>query len=137
MHVVRRPALTCLALLTVTAITTGARAETMLGEYFASMSPKDAVNSRGAPLNDICTIARQDRANYHRFGKRDDQDQGDVWFDDPAMRAAFGSVCVADPSYYARAGQKIRSGDRQYYIWVRVFGRGTQITRITIGEGAG
>ena len=42
--------------------------------YFTWLSPRDTYNSRGAPLNDVCAIVQQDRANVHKFGNPDSSD---------------------------------------------------------------
>ena len=46
-------------------------------EYFTLLGPADAFNSRVVPLNDLCDIVQQDRANWHRFGNREQYDGGD------------------------------------------------------------
>ncbi len=48
--------------------------------YRARLSARDHLNSRGQPLGSAAKIIRQDRANYHRFGVRDPEDQGDLLY---------------------------------------------------------
>ncbi len=52
----------------------------MLLSYQAKLSSKDHYNSRGVPLKKAEDIIAQDRANYHKFKKRDPQDEYDSYF---------------------------------------------------------
>lgn len=114
-----------------------AHAETLIAEYYSLLGPPDAYNSRGAPLDDLCAIARQDRANWHRFGRREDSDGPDPLFATPENRTAMTEKCVYDRAYFSNPGTRIRNGSRSFYVYVRVFGTGGQITRVVITEGAG
>ena len=128
---------TSFAALFTLALSTSAAAEQLIVDYYTLLGPVDAVNSSGAPLDDLCAILQQDRANWHRFKKREQYDGGDLFFDSTERRAAMAGKCDFDRSYFANPGQKIRSGDRSFYVYVQVFGSGTQISRILIAEGAG
>jgi len=64
-----------------------ARAQTMIAEYYTLIGPADFSNSSGVRLGDFGAILQQDRANFHRFGRRDDLDEWDPIFGDPAQRA--------------------------------------------------
>lgn len=67
--------------------------------YGANLSARDRVNSKGQPLHSLREILRQDRANYHRFGKRDPEDQGDSLFRSAENRALFDTATIrADPA---------------------------------------
>jgi len=116
---------------------TTASAQDLMVEYFSSLGPADAFNSRGQPLDDLCAIAQQDRANWHRFGKREQTDGPDPFFTTTERRAMMTGRCQYDPAYYANPGQRIRSGTRSFYVWVRVYGSGGQVARVWITEGAG
>ena len=48
--------------------------------YLARLGPADHFNSSGERLTSAAAIIRQDRANYHQFGKRDEEDDGDDFF---------------------------------------------------------
>mgnify|MGYP000238780149 CR=1 FL=1 len=63
-----------------------AAAQNIMGEYVAEISAQDRVNSSGQPLGDFCAMVQQDRANFHRFGKRDATDSFDPVFDDRTLR---------------------------------------------------
>ena len=57
-----------------------ANADVLRESFTAFLSPRDHVNSSGARLTDAAAIIRQDRANYHKFGKRDPGDGNDRFF---------------------------------------------------------
>ena len=60
----------------------------MLESYQALLSERDHFNSSGLRLTTAAAIIRQDRANYHRFGIRDQNDESDMFFADSANRTA-------------------------------------------------
>jgi hypothetical protein len=55
-------------------------------EYVARLGHNDHYNSRGVRLTSAAAIIRQDRANFHQFGVRDPEDQGDRYFASKANR---------------------------------------------------
>ena len=58
-----------------------------LGHYTARLSSQDHFNSNGQRLRSVAAIIRQDRANFHRFGRHDHQDQWDGFFNNQGNRA--------------------------------------------------
>ena len=52
----------------------------MLGSYVARISDRDHHASDGYELSSAAQMVRQDRANWHKFRRRDADDQGDDWF---------------------------------------------------------
>ena len=48
--------------------------------YTARLGPRDHFNSQGVRLSSPAAIIRQDRANFHQFGVRDPEDEGDEFF---------------------------------------------------------
>ncbi|CDX55385.1 conserved exported hypothetical protein [Mesorhizobium plurifarium] len=64
-----------------------ARADDMLGSYVARISDRDHRASDGYPLGSAAQMVRQDRANWHKFHRRDSDDQGDPWFRSDGSRA--------------------------------------------------
>jgi len=52
------------------------KAQEMVESYVAFLSEADHFNSNGERLRSAAAIIRQDRANFHRFGRRDPDDQG-------------------------------------------------------------
>jgi hypothetical protein len=90
-----------------------ARAQALIGEYYALIGPADFYNSSGARLGDFGAILQQDRANYHRFGRRDDLDGWDPIFGDPAQRARIPQIWqIAPGSEYIPRGAL--SGQTRY-----------------------
>lgn len=72
-----------------------AAAQQTAATYFAALGPQDHVNSSGAPLGSFAAILQQDRANYHRFGRRDAHDEGDPFFGDAEVRAMIPALFAA------------------------------------------
>jgi hypothetical protein len=79
-----RSTLIVAALLALTA--TPAFACNLREEYVARLGVNDHYNSRGVRLTSAAAIIRQDRANFHQFGIRDPEDQGDIFFASKANR---------------------------------------------------
>jgi len=59
----------------------------LVDSYTAKIGYYDHYNSRGTPLEKYSEILRQDRANYHKFNKRDSEDEGDQYFTSKGNRA--------------------------------------------------
>jgi hypothetical protein len=64
-----------------------ANADQLLGAYVARISMADHHASDGYPLDTAAQMVRQDRANWHKFGRGDREDEDDVWFASTASRA--------------------------------------------------
>ena len=109
-----------------------AAAESLMFEYYATLSPQDTYNSQGKPLNDVCAIVQQDRANVHRFGNPVGE-QPDSFFTSSERRAMISGKCDYSRSYHTV--DRIRS---QFigFVLVRVYGSGGSVTRIQILEAA-
>lgn len=75
------------AALSVAVFTTGAQADQFLGSYTARISAKDHYASDGYPLSSAAQMVRQDRANWHRFGRGDAEDEDDPFFTSQSKRA--------------------------------------------------
>ncbi|HEY4944423.1 MAG TPA: hypothetical protein VII56_23545 [Rhizomicrobium sp.] len=76
-----------LALGLVLAAATPAASADLIGSYNAFLSRADHFNSNGERLTSAAAIIRQDRANVHKFGVQDDQDESDDYFGDVNNRA--------------------------------------------------
>jgi hypothetical protein len=68
------------------------RAQQLMESYQAYLSEQDHFNSNGERLTSAAAIIRQDRANFHRYGLRDRDDEGDSFFGDMENRAALESM---------------------------------------------
>ena len=71
---------------------TVAMAGEYLGSYVARLSDTDHYASDGYPLTSAAAIVRQDRANFHRFGRVDRGDEYDPWFRSNESRARLQSM---------------------------------------------
>lgn len=69
------------------AVFSPASAAHLIESYDAYLSRDDHFNSSGERLTTAAAIIRQDRANFHKFGIRDDGDEDDSFFDDVGNRA--------------------------------------------------
>jgi hypothetical protein len=94
-----------LAIAAAACMPTLAQAQQLIGSYVALLSERDHFNSNGVRLTSAAAIIRQDRANFHRFGIRDPEDQDDPFFGDQANREALEQMLDrghADPGVVAR-----------------------------------
>jgi hypothetical protein len=94
-----------LAIAAATCIPTLAQAQQLIGSYIALLSEADHFNSNGQRLTSAAAIIRQDRANFHRFGIKDPQDEDDAFFADEANRATLEQMLErgrADPGVISR-----------------------------------
>ena len=57
-----------------------ASAQSIVDAYCTQISENDKFASDGYRLTDAASILRQDRANFHRYGFRDQGDEGDATF---------------------------------------------------------
>ncbi|MGP1355296.1 hypothetical protein [Roseicyclus sp.] len=127
--------LVLIAALILVAAAPPARAQQLIGEYFALLSPTDFYNSNGVRLGDFGQILQQDRANFHRFGRRDDLDQWDPVFGDASQRARIPQIwSVAQGSEYIPGW--VLSGQTRY-VHVQIYGTGGVPSYILVHEGAG
>ena len=113
-----------------------ASAQQVVAEYFTYLSLNDQYNSRGTRLRDFGAILQQDRANFHRFGVRDELDQPDPLFGDRALRARIPQLYAQGPGAPAYIVSRVLAGEVRY-VWVRVMGYGGAITHLEVREGAG
>jgi hypothetical protein len=84
---------------------TVSHAQQLIGSYVALLSEADHFNSKGQRLTSAAAIIRQDRANFHRYGIKDPQDEGDTFFADDGNRAALEQMLEhgrADPGVLSR-----------------------------------
>ena len=62
-------------------------AQQLLDSYTAYIGIEDLHNSKGARLTQPWQVLRQDRANFHKFGIRDPEDESDGFFSNKGNRA--------------------------------------------------
>jgi hypothetical protein len=81
--------------------------------YEARLSAQDHTSSDGSKLADVASILRQDRANYHKFKKRDSDDQSDAFFSSAKNRELIDSYfknVYSDNPMSAKDKQAILNG---------------------------
>ena len=71
---------------------TPALADRLVDSYAARLGPSDHFNSYGDRLTSPAAIIRQDRANYHVFGRSDREDESDNFFNLKQNRAILESM---------------------------------------------
>jgi hypothetical protein len=79
-------------LLILMALLTNLSARDNRDVYFAKLSYKDHHNSSGIKLHTVAGILRQDRANYHKFYRRDAEDTPDFFFKSKRNRSIYEGI---------------------------------------------
>jgi len=69
-----------LSVLASSFVVNSALARDLIESYVARLSANDHFSSKHERLTSPALIIRQDRANFHKFGKRDDEDESDAFF---------------------------------------------------------
>ena len=67
-------------------------ADELVESYTARLGHADHFNSYGERLTSVAAIIRQDRANYHVFGRYDREDERDSFFASKRNRAILESM---------------------------------------------
>jgi hypothetical protein len=75
--------------------------------YHARLSEQDHLSADGKHLESVAAILSQDRANYHRFHKRDTNDQGDSFFITKAHRALFYKMKIVYKNFGRHPAQSV------------------------------
>ena len=78
---------TAAAIAVLSAAIAPAAADQLLGSYVARISRNDKQASDGYRLDTAAQMVRQDRANWHKFGSGDAEDEDEAWFTSTASRA--------------------------------------------------
>lgn len=104
-------------------------AQEVIEEYSAYISEDDLYNSNGDRLSQPWQVIRQDRANFHRYGLIDEDDEDDNFFANADNRALLESL-IAQGGLSRVAGRAIVKGN--IGIYVQVFGRGNRATHVTV-----
>ncbi|THH39185.1 hypothetical protein E4Z66_01855 [Aliishimia ponticola] len=114
---------------------TPAAAQQVLATYYAMLADHDLYNSRGQPLGDFCAVLQQDRANFHRFGRRHPSDQFDPIFTSREARARIPSICYMASGDAALPNQLARYGS--VFVYVEIIGQNGWPTGVIVHQGAG
>ncbi|TGQ34305.1 MULTISPECIES: hypothetical protein [unclassified Mesorhizobium] len=91
--------------------TNAAHADEMLGSYVARISYRDHHASDGYELDNAADMVRQDRANWHKFHRRDSDDENDVWFRTNDQRAGLQRRLERGGSMSASTRRAIVNGE--------------------------
>lgn len=117
-------------------LTTPVLAEEVIAEYLAWLDARDTVSSRGVKLKSFGAVLAQDRANFHRFGIRQELDTDDPVFGSRDMREKLPDLYKAGRPVEAYIRKDVMSG-RGHYVFVRVLGNSGRVTHVDVHEGAG
>jgi hypothetical protein len=112
-----------------------ASAQQLLAEYTTYLSPRDRYNSQGVALTTVGAILQQDRANYHRFGRRDDLDMYDPYFGSAEVRAQIPAYFQQGPGIDRNLANWIFGPDGAY-VFVRIWGNFGRIAFIEVAFAA-
>ncbi|MCL4067167.1 hypothetical protein M3484_11350 [Pseudomonas sp. GX19020] len=98
-----------------------ASAQELLEEYTAFIGPADLVNSKGKRLTQPWQILRQDRANFHKFGKGDPGDEWDSFFGDVKNRDAMEKMLMGGTMTKSARAAIVNGGA---VVQVQIWGQG-------------
>ena len=98
-------------LLAAVAGVTTASADQLLGSYQARISDQDHHASDGYRLDTVPQMVRQDRANWHKFGYGDAEDQDDPWFGSTDARARFERMLGKSGAMSSKTRNAIANGE--------------------------
>lgn len=87
------------------------RADELLGSYLARISDTDKQASDGYALETAAQMVRQDRANWHKYGSGDGEDQADDYLDSANSRARFERMLKAPGAMDADTRNAIVDGN--------------------------
>lgn len=122
-------------MLALSMVAAPARADDLVESYSAGLSEADHFNSNGQRLTSPAAIIRQDRANFHRFGVRDPDDEGDSFFSSQENRALMERL-IERGRISASARKRIVNGTP--YVTVEIYaGPGGDYVNIEVDRGDG
>ncbi|WP_283179207.1 hypothetical protein [Gemmobacter sp. 24YEA27] len=117
----RFPALAVVATLFGAGLAAPVAAQDLLEEYTAFIGPADLVNSKGKRLTQPWQILRQDRANFHKFGKGDPGDEWDSFFGDVKNRDAMEKMLMGGTMTKGARAAIVNGGA---VVQVQIWGQG-------------
>lgn len=110
-----------------------AAAAELIGSYNAFLSRADHYNSQGERLTSAAAIIRQDRANFHKFGIQDDQDESDNYFDNVNNRATLERL-LNDGSSDPGVLRRIVNSNVMIHVDIYRSGRHGDYVVVTLGD---
>ncbi|MDF0599890.1 hypothetical protein P1J78_04005 [Psychromarinibacter sp. C21-152] len=121
--------LAALALAALLALPGAVQAQQLLESYTAYLSAHDHYNSRGVRLTAYWQVIRQDRANFHRFGTGDPQDEWDRFFGSMQNRAVMEQMILNGTVEPGVASYIVNN---EVMVQVDVYGYGNQISYVNV-----
>ncbi len=113
-------------LMATAATVAAASADQFLGSYEARISDTDHHASDGYPLDTAAQMVRQDRANWHKFGRGDAEDEDDPWFGSTAARARFEKMLGKSGAMNGATRNAIANGEP--VVRVDVYANSVRVT---------
>ena len=99
-------------------------------QYFAYIGGADLSNSSGAGLGDAASVLRQDRANVHRFGIAQSDDEYDELYTDADTRALMPGLINAGNGLSSSEARAIMGGG--VLVSVTTYSNGSRLTSINV-----
>ncbi len=118
-----------LLLAALLALPTTVSAQQLLESYTAFLSSRDHYNSNGQRLTQFWQVIRQDRANFHRFGIRDPQDEWDSFFGSMENRARAEQMILKGSTEPGFSSYVVNN---EVMIRVDIYGYGSTGTHINV-----
>lgn len=106
-----------------------AQAQDLIGTYTAYIGEDDLYNSKGARLSEPWQVLRQDRANFHRFGRSQHGDEWDGFFGSIENRGAMERMIMNGYINPAAARNLINGGAT---VYVEIYGRGGYVDYLNV-----
>lgn len=106
-----------------------AQAQELVGSYVAYIGQADLYNSKGARLSEPWQILRQDRANFHKFGKSQPGDEWDPFFSSISNRGKMERMIMNGSIEPAARNNLLKGGAT---VFVRIFGHGSTGTSVKV-----
>jgi len=110
----------------VALIASAAGADEFLGSYVARISDNDHHASDGYRLDTAAQMVRQDRANWHKFGRGDAEDEDDPWFGSTSARARFERMLNNGSAMSSATRKAIANGEP--IVEVQVYRQSVKVT---------
>ncbi len=118
--------ISAVALLALAASGGMAAADEFLGSYTARISNQDHFASDGSRLDTAAQMVRQDRANWHKFGRGDAEDEDDPWFGSTGSRARLEKMLNKGGAMSSSTRNRIANG--QPVVQVDVYRNSVEVT---------
>lgn len=106
-------------------------ADDLRESYVARLSARDHFSSKGERLDSAAAVIRQDRANFHLYNLRDDEDEPDSYFASKANRERLEKL-LDQGSANKNAVNRIVNGTPLIKVMVYVDGAGRDYITVKV-----